>query len=367
MSRYLGIAVILVVSAAAAPQAAAADKIKLAVLDLRDKGVDPDLAGNLTDIVIASLGELGVFQTISRADIQRMLELEETKQALGCDEISCLAEIGGALGVGLLVSGSIGKVGNSYIINLSLTDTATVTVTSREQRQVSTADALPEAVRGATRFLVRELLEGRQGELIVATSERDAEVEIDGRIIGMTPIGRQTLAGGPHRIKLHKKGFVSWARDIEISSDQPVVIDAAMVPSYEFIAEYDRSAFRWRLAAYVTGGVGLALLAYGIGGYIWNGDEAARYERNLTKNNCQENPPGPALIDCSGFAQRQATIESFDQWMVAAMITGTVLTSAGAVLFLYGPEVGAYDQYKGVSIGLAPLPDGGLALGTFRF
>ncbi len=110
-----------VVWSVAAP-ARADDRIALAVLDLRDKGAGADLAGNLTDIVTASLAKLGVFTVLSRADIQKMIELEASKQMMGCDDAACLAEIGGALGVGLLVSGSIGRVGDELILNLTLTN-----------------------------------------------------------------------------------------------------------------------------------------------------------------------------------------------------------------------------------------------------
>jgi TolB-like protein len=115
----------------------AAEKTALAVLSLQDKGAGKELVLNLTDVVTGALSELGVFQVLSRADIQQMVEFEQSKQLLGCDsDTSCLAELGGALGVALLVNGSVGKVGNTYIVNLTLTDASAAKVLAREQRQV---------------------------------------------------------------------------------------------------------------------------------------------------------------------------------------------------------------------------------------
>jgi len=361
---------VLTLALGAAP-AAAAEKTKLAVLDLAGKGVEANLAGNLTDIVTVSLNQLGVFDVLSRADILQMLALEQQKQMLGCDDTSCLAEIGGALGVGLLVSGSIGKVGSSFIINLALTDTRAVKVLAREQRQVKSEDDLTAQLEAATRFLVRGLLEGRQGELILKASETGAEVEVDGRIVGVTPLGRQTLAGGPHTLKVHKKGFVSWAHDIDIQSDQPLVVDAAMVPSVEFIDEYDSSAFRWRLAAYLAGGVGVALLAGGVAGYAYNSGEIKKYEDDLAADNCQANAPIAPTVDCSVYGTRKSSIESLDQAMVGLMVGGGVAAAAGVVLFLYGPEPGVYDQYKSsASVGavtVLPTAHGAVASALLRF
>src|SRR5687768_16999194 len=94
----------------------AAERPKIAVIELTDKGVGKDLAENLTDVVTVALGRLGVFDVLSRADIERMLQFEQQRQAIGCEsDMQCLAEIGGALGVALLVSGSVGKVGSSYV------------------------------------------------------------------------------------------------------------------------------------------------------------------------------------------------------------------------------------------------------------
>src|SRR5688572_20043634 len=125
----LAVAFALVAAPGDAPANAGAAKKSLAVLDLVAKGVETDLAANLTDVVTVSLSKLGVFTVLSRADIQRMLEFEQNRQAVGCDsDTSCLAEIGGALGVALLVTGSLGKVGASHLINLTLVDTSAVTV-----------------------------------------------------------------------------------------------------------------------------------------------------------------------------------------------------------------------------------------------
>ena len=76
------------------------------MLDLEAKGVEKSTAETLTDIVTVSLKKLGgVFDVISRSDIQQMLNFEESKQLVGCtSNSSCLAEIGGALGVARVVT-----------------------------------------------------------------------------------------------------------------------------------------------------------------------------------------------------------------------------------------------------------------------
>jgi hypothetical protein len=349
-------------------QSAAEERPKLAVLDLRGKGVPDELVSSLSDVVTTSLTRLGVFDVVSRADIQRMLEFEQDKQLLGCEsDTSCLAEIGGALGVALLVSGSVGQVGSTYIVNLTLTDTAAVNVRAREQREVASRDQLIGEVEGAARFLVRELLAGEQGYIVLNASESGADVEIDGRIVGVTPVPRQTLAGGPHRVKIVKTGFVTWARDIDVRKDQTEVVDASLVPSLEYIEKYDSSAGTWRMMAYLTGGVGVAAIGFGVGGWMWNGSRADELESDVIAAGCQRGADAAATGDCDALQSRRDTIERFD--LIAQIVgwTGVAAFATGALLFFLGPEPGIYDQYKPVSIGLTPLPDGIAASGRWQF
>jgi len=371
MAYFRSFIVALILSAALPAQAQ--QRTTLAVLDLQNKGVDEDLVQNLTDIITVSLNKLGVFEVLSRADIQQMLAFEEDKQMMGCEsDTSCLAEIGGALGVALLVNGSIGKVGSNYIINLNLTDTRSATVKEREQRQVSDADKLTDEIERAARFLVRGLLEAQQGILILKASESGADVEIDGRIVGATPLKRMPLSGGPHTLKLFKKGFVAWARDIDIKKDEPLVVDASMVPSLEFIADYDSSAGTWRTFAYLTGGLGLAGTAFGIGGWLWNGSRTATYESDLIAANCQDGASGSPTGDCTQFVTQRQSIKSFDTVAQIAGFSGAALLAVGVFLFMEGPPPGIYDEYKGdsaASASLSILPwNDGLAAGlSWRF
>lgn len=344
--------------------AAAQQRTKLAVLDLRDKGVGASTAENLTDVLTVSLNELGVFDVLSRADIQQMIAFEQEKQLVGCEsDTSCLAEIGGALGVALLVNGSVGQVGSGFIINLALTDAKSAKVLAREQRQVGKADELAEQMNGAARFLVRGLLQGAEGYLILQSSESGADVEVDGRIIGVTPLARQNLNGGPHTVRVVKKGFVTWARDIDIAKGEPLVVEAALVPSLEFIAEYDARADSWRRMAYISGGLGISGLAFGLGGWWWNGRRADDYEVRLAAAHCGVGDSTAPTSNCSSFADEHDAMRRFDLIAQAAGWTGAVLLSVGAYLYRQGPKPNIYDQYKPdtaqATVLVAPLPRGG--------
>lgn len=350
-------------------------KTTIAVIDLTDNGAGAATARNLTDVITASLSDLGVFEVLSRADIQQMVQFEQDKQLLGCEsDTSCLAELGGALGVALLVTGSVGNVAGTFILNLALTDARIGRVLAREQRKISNAGDLTAETEGAARYLVRELLAGQQGYLILKTSENGADVEVDGRVVGVTPLPRQTLAGGPHRVRVLKKGFVAWTRDIAIEKDQPLVVDAALVPSLDFIDEYDGRAKRWRSFSYISGGAGAAALGFGAYSYfVYNAKRASDFNDEVERASCSADALEPPSVDCQArFADERSSIRNLD--IVSTISMGVGVASLGVALYLFtqGPEPGIYDQYKPsatveVSAAVVPTRGGALAAAAWRF
>jgi hypothetical protein len=110
---------ILAVLFAAAPQT-------IAVLDLKaHEGVSADLAQSLTEqIVFAVRDEAKGDHVIGSTDIASLLGFERQRSLLGCQESSCLAELGGALGAKQLVTGSLSIIGGQYVLVLRRISTA---------------------------------------------------------------------------------------------------------------------------------------------------------------------------------------------------------------------------------------------------
>lgn len=147
---------ILVLLLAFAPLVAAAGPTKLAVTEIKvRRGVDPVIARVVEEFLANETSRLAVFQVIGRDDIQRMFDHEQQKQMVGCDEDSCLAEIGGALGVDLLLAGSMDKVGETTLISLKLINIRTAEVTRRESGRLR--GATEEDAIDAVAILFRQL------------------------------------------------------------------------------------------------------------------------------------------------------------------------------------------------------------------
>lgn len=133
-------------------------QIKFGVARLHVSGADPAVAQNIETLLTDGIGAYPQFDVISFQEIQQMLAFEKQKQLAGCEsDASCLAEIGGALGVDKLITGNVGYLGETYIVSLQLTDVHTATVESRAQTRVKKGNE--QQLVESTDALVRQLID----------------------------------------------------------------------------------------------------------------------------------------------------------------------------------------------------------------
>lgn len=363
---------ILVLFGALTP-AYAQDRVPIAVMDLSGRGVDEAAAGALTTEVGNTLAQLRIFQVITREDIKRMLQLEQTRQqCTGDADASCMAEIGGALGVDYLVYGDVSKIANVYSVNLVLLDITSAKATNRVGRKITEAALLLSEAETATKLLVQPLLADKKGFLVLDVKERGAQVKLDGRLVGVTPLaGRLEVAMGAHEVIVEKEGFLAYAKTVDVPPNQAVVEPVSLVPSQAFIDDYASKHRVMRGAAWGTAGVAAALLGTGLALKLVSD---ARFDDQVTKgyltqnsNVCSaQNPNYNGSDFCptpEGYANDVVgtvnSIEAQDSAALAMVITGAVSAVASVVLFLVSEDPDRYEAYGTTALGgVAVTPDG---------
>ncbi|MBI5511040.1 MAG: PEGA domain-containing protein [Deltaproteobacteria bacterium] len=178
---------------------------KVAVLDLATPGFETDkgnaLSATLVGILASEVGRLG-YVVISSADINAMLSYEKQKDLVGCqDDTSCLAEIGGALGADLMVSGALGKLGDGLNLSLSLVDIKRAEVRKRFQGTAGSEAVLAATVsRGVGVLFERTQDLTGTGTLFIKTDPDGGSVRVDGKAVGTAPVTLDELAAGDHLI-----------------------------------------------------------------------------------------------------------------------------------------------------------------------
>jgi hypothetical protein len=115
---------LLACALAAQPSPVAAQKPKLAVLDLvPGAGVDASVTGPLTEAISTEVQRRAFFEVLSQRDIATMIGIERQKQLLGCSDEGCLAELSGAIGARFVLSGTLARLGDAYQLTLTALDT----------------------------------------------------------------------------------------------------------------------------------------------------------------------------------------------------------------------------------------------------
>ena len=131
---------------------------RVAVPNMVATGVDAALAKTLTEVLTIEVLKTPGIEAIGMADIEAVLNHEQQKALLGCDDASCIAEIGGALGVDALVSSKIGLVGETYVLSIRLNDTRTAKpLGSAYETVTGKPDALINVIRSKVPEVMRSL------------------------------------------------------------------------------------------------------------------------------------------------------------------------------------------------------------------
>ena len=132
----------------------AQDVRSLAVLPAQNVGLDESTAEIFNELFIAQLGSMAERRIITMRDIEAMLGFEQTKQAFDCSEMSCLAEIGGSLGVDELLYPRVTGIGDELMLSFTLMDVSKAEVLARSS---ITIDNDPKEYRKASERVLADL------------------------------------------------------------------------------------------------------------------------------------------------------------------------------------------------------------------
>lgn len=135
----------LALALAAGPEA---DEHEIAVLRLEASGVAPELAETATSLVPTEVRRLRpASRVLSSEDVRALLTHQKDRLMLGCGaDAACMAELGGALGADEIVAGRLGRLGETYVVELRRVEVAQARSLGSATRTVRRADAIASAV-----------------------------------------------------------------------------------------------------------------------------------------------------------------------------------------------------------------------------
>ncbi|HEY0193745.1 MAG TPA: PEGA domain-containing protein [Kofleriaceae bacterium] len=245
---------------------------KLAVWRFDALGIEPELVTRLESLFRAELARLARQPMPSPHDIDRAI----TGDARDCTgEERCLAAIGKKLGVEIIVTGTVGQLGDNYVLTIKAVDVAGGKTLQKIQSDPlrGQPDELIEGVRVAAYRLLApaQLL----GALQIQTDLVGAAVELDGQALGKTPLASNGVIGklalGKHHLKVVSPAYAQpYEDDIEVRFQKVSPVVVRLVPSTEVIGtgkieRIERQPFYTHTWFIIAAGVVAVGLGAGIG------------------------------------------------------------------------------------------------------
>ncbi len=249
----------------------------IAVLDLQANGVAETEVRALSDVLRSSILKTileqkdkieGTYKLIERSQMDKIFA-EFDVQSAGCTDVSCAIEFGEMLNAERIIIGSVGLVGSTFIVVARIVDVESSTtlvsvnknapgpidnvikVINAVGYELLTGDRIevnlskPEAITGQTAEDVKTIT--KDSFLSVTSVPEGANVYIDDREAGVTPLKKYLIAEGYHKVQIIASGFKQYSTKVSVDNGEDKII------SHELIAVDATEVQKNKRAAFDTG------------------------------------------------------------------------------------------------------------------
>ena len=197
-------------------------KKRIAVFDFDGKGISPDEAATLTERFRSALVSTDKYIIVERQKINLVLD-ELGLQMTGVMSDQSLSEAGKLLGVQRIVMGTIGKIEDTYTVDLRVVDVETARLLGSVSRNTSgTKENLLTLLERIAMGLAGIRVEVKSFPLKIFSVPGNASVYLDGKYIGLSPIEVE-LEEGVHKVRVTLSGHEEWTGDVTLSKPDKLI------------------------------------------------------------------------------------------------------------------------------------------------
>jgi len=230
----------------------AQEKLRIAVLDFSTTGgLSKQETVTLGTRLSSMLVKTNAFIVLERGKMEEILG-EQGFQQSGCTTTECAVEVGKMLNVQKMVGGSIGKVGRTFTIDLSVVDVKTAQIEkSFFQDFKGEIDGLLNIMQDIAKQIAEmagtrpvpqkpAVEEKKSFNISVESDPPDAQLYLNDKKAGSTPFKSKAKEGLDLEIRIKKTNYMDWVKKITVTDN--VTIDATLELSEAYKQELAEKA-----------------------------------------------------------------------------------------------------------------------------
>jgi len=223
MKHLLSIFAILLTLSNITAQKKVANLETVAILPMSGANIPSDELTIYSDRLEAELFKQDQYTFVERQMMSEVLK-EQGFQQSGCTTDECAVEIGQLLGVKFLITGSLGKLGKLYTINLKMIDVETGKIKYKNSYDCdcSPEDLLTSGLNNVVNGMFGVSLSTKTTEsksetlIIIDSNPVNARVHIGGKYVGKTPLTLVDYKKGSYSMMVLLPGFKTYRSNIKV-------------------------------------------------------------------------------------------------------------------------------------------------------
>ena len=228
------------------------EKQTLAILDFDGLGISQQEAQLLTNRLRTILVQMEVYNVIERGQMEQILQ-EQNFQLTGCTSQECAVEVGQLLGAQRMMIGSIGKIGQTFTVDLRIIDVETSAIDKSASYDIrgEIDQMLTEGMMEVARRITGEsavptppppkAAVPEPGLLSLTSMPAGARVFINGIERGATPITKAEMpAGQDIEVRFMMEGYETVSRNVSIAEGENPPIAVTLNPLTSIVSVESR-------------------------------------------------------------------------------------------------------------------------------
>jgi hypothetical protein len=248
------------------------EQLRIAILDFTNTGgLSKQETITLGNRLRSMLVKTDAFIVLERGQMDDILE-EQGFQQTGCTTTECAVEMGALLNVEKMISGSIGKLGKTYTIDLSLIDVKTARIEKSFFRDfkgeidglLDLMEVIANQIAAVAGGAIPVSPDVEMARMEITSDPDGAKVFINDREVGLTPYTISVKKGGKVVVRIEKNNYMAWEKTISVDSDAEIEAELEYTESYKKVADEEGGVSTWVWiggGALVVGGAAVLLMS----------------------------------------------------------------------------------------------------------